>query len=239
MNTNASVPAPVFATAPKKGFRWWMIIVVLAVVAAVIAVRSATRSEDPAEVVTPVPYEEAPTVEPPVAAEAAPAPATPEAPTPSAGPGCALLGTPPVGSVCFPREADEDGGAIPYRLPVSEGGYTLVALGAGMFNGQPLTPVSAEIGHIVVISGTLPDGSTPLDLNQGVTLTDYVPGAVAVTHIVTPDTPVLVAGAEHAQAMSSSPNCGAEGCNAAYLWSWDWRTSLLVLIEVFDLTTSK
>ena len=189
-----------------------------------------------------------PTVAPATAEASAEAPsATPSAtvtvavtPTvaPSAGPGCALLGN--IGSVCFPREMDQmdpdSGYGIPYRIPVSEGGYTIVALGVGLLDGQPVSPVAETVGHIVVIPGTIADGATPSDLNRGVTLTNYIPGAVAVTNIVTPDTPALVAGREHAIGMASPPNCGAEGCRKAYLWSWDWNLNELLFVEVLDLT---
>ncbi|MBP8961107.1 hypothetical protein KBG31_02700, partial [Patescibacteria group bacterium] len=125
-----------------------------------------------------------------------------------------------------------------YRVQVPEGGYVLVALGVGLFDGQPLSPVAADVGHIVVISGVVPDGATPLDLNRGVTLTGYVAGSVAVTHVVRPSvppTPPSVVGKEHALGMAYAPNCGSEGCVKAYLWSWDWESSKLVLVEVFDL----
>jgi hypothetical protein len=108
-------------------------------------------------------------------------------------------------------------------------------LGSGLFDGQALVPVGAEIGHIVVISGTLADGTTPADLNRGVTLRDYIAGSVAVTHVVTPDVSALAAGETHALGMASPPNCGQEGCNAAFLWRWDWENQKLELVREFDL----
>ncbi len=139
----------------------------------------------------------------------------------------------PIGTACFPRDA-----SVPdYVVPVAEAGFSFAALGTGEFDGESLSPVAEDVGHIVLFLGSEPDGSTPKDLNKGVELSDYIPGAVGITHITWPTSydDAIDEVRQHAVDMTKdAPGCGAEACNTVYYWLWDWDKGDYVLIEKIE-----
>lgn len=150
-------------------------------------------------------------------------------------PSCILLqdGDVKLGTACFPRDVETPD----YRIPVAEGGFSFVALGSGELDGKDIGPVAEDIGHIILFVGSKPDGSTPRDLNQGVTLSDYIAGSVAVTHITraTEYDDALDEVQKHAEGMlEDAPSCGAEACNEVYFWIWDWEKGEYKLIEKLE-----
>lgn len=187
---------------------------------------SATLAQVP--VVTVAPATETPLPPLPVAPLATEAPVQ-HLTTP---PDCAVLGEDPdfVGFFCLPRTE-----SVPdYTIPVYEGGFSLVALGSGSFNGQAVAPVGPTVGHIVFLPGKLADGSTPADLNEKVVLAKYVPGFVGVTTIFV-NTPYAEALSSAQKAIDNmllnAPNCGQEACKTVY--GWKWENGKLVLVGEF------
>lgn len=118
-----------------------------------------------------------------------------------------------IGHVFFPNLE----GAPTVNIAVDEGGFTIIALGKGAVNDYWVSPVAADIGHVVLIKGRTPDGDTPDDLNNTVEMYGYIPGHVGVTQIYESEESVSEAKAAGTN-MHSAPNCGSEGCNDVYVW---------------------
>lgn len=108
----------------------------------------------------------------------------------------------------------------PSEVSVPEGGFTIVACGNCKVEGVSFVS-DGTIGNLILLRGLNPDGSTPEDLNETVTISDYTVGHVAVTTIWSvADEDPETAATNAVAGMFYAPNCGHEGCNQVDFFDW-------------------
>lgn len=105
----------------------------------------------------------------------------------------------------------------PARVSRPEGGWTIVTCGNCTVDGVSYLS-DGTVGNVILLMGVNPDGSTPADLNETITIDGYTTGHVSVTTIWSttdedPEAAVMAAVA----GMFKAPACGQEGCLQVYL----------------------
>lgn len=136
-----------------------------------------------------------------------------------------VLITPPDGSVLLGKAGDPNGfffvltSGNPAKVPVVEGGFTLVACGNCTVGDLEVTSDGTE-GNVVLLLGVEPDGSTPKDLNSNVWISDYTAGHVGVT-VIFPDKEDPREAAFNAvnTMLTGEGNCGDAACNTVFLYT--------------------
>ncbi len=131
--------------------------------------------------------------------------------------------------VCFPSTEG------PQSFTVPEGGFALVAAGSVSVNGNTVSPVSEDTGHIVLAIGTSPDGETPDDLNRTLVVDDYVPGHIAVTVVFKATPEEARKAAQDAMDYMMDPensNCGDAGCNKVFIHEMSEVDGFKSMLEV-------